>query len=172
LIAAVLFVLVFGPMIVEAAISARNETHLRCLGAKEPEEDVFRAMQVGYPAAFLVMVLEACWWLPPADTFAAAGLAVLVAAKFLKYWAIATLGPRWTFRVLVPPDSVRVLSGPYRYHRHPNYIAVTGELVGAALMAHAAVTGPPAIIGFMLLIRRRMAVEERALRFGGVESRR
>ena len=52
------------------------------------------------------------------------GLAVFAAAKLLKWWAIRSLGPYWTFRVIVVPGSSRVDSGPYRFLRHPNYIAV------------------------------------------------
>lgn len=167
--AAPLFVLAFLPMVLEAALSARNEAGLRARGAQEPPGDVFRAMQVGYPAAFLVMIAEAGWRQPAFDAVAAFGLATFIAAKLLKYWAIATLGPRWTFRVLVPPGATAVASGPYRFYRHPNYAAVTGELLGVAFMAHAIVAGPLATIAFVLLIRRRIAVEERALGLRGME---
>ena len=70
-----------------------------------------------------------------------AGAVLFALAKGLKYWAIATLGDRWTFRVLVPPQSTRITSGPYRFLRHPNYAAVAGELAGMALMARSAVYG-------------------------------
>lgn len=157
------FVLVFVPMIIEAALSARHEAGLRAAGAREPAGDVFRAMQVAYPAAFLLMLAEGIWRQASFDKVFAIGLAMLIGAKALKYWTMVTLGPRWTFRVLVPPDSTRVVSGPYRFHRHPNYVAVIGELLGAALMTHALVAGPLATIAFGLLIRRRITVEERAL---------
>ena len=172
MIAGAVFVLVFVPLVFEAALSARNERHLRAQGAREPAGDVIRAMQLGYPAAFLVMMAEAAWRQPAFDGLFALGLTTFTAAKALKYWTIATLGPRWTFRVLVPPHSARVVSGPYRFHHHPNYIAVTGELLGVALMTHSIVAGPLATIVFMLLIRRRIDVEERALGLRGVESQR
>ena len=55
------------------------------------------------------------------------------------------------------------MSGPYRFVRHPNYLAVAGELVGVALMAGAIVTGPIAVLGFTALMLARIRVEERAL---------
>jgi methyltransferase len=64
----------------------------------------------------------------------------------------------------VPPKSSRILVGPYRLLRHPNYVAVMGELGGMALMAHAAVSGPLVMAGFGLLMWVRVQVEERALR--------
>ncbi len=79
----------------------------------------------------------------PSGSVIVAGGLVFAAAKAIKYWAIATLGSRWTFRVLVPPRSAPVSGGPYRFLRHPNYVAVMGELVGFALLAGAPLTGRP-----------------------------
>ena len=120
-------------------------------------------MQLAYPLCFLAMIAEA-WLAPPSVRRSAlAGGLVFLAAKALKYWAIGTLGPRWTFRVLVPPGSQRVVAGPYAFLRHPNYVAVAGELIGVALMAQAAVTGPVALLLFGTLMLLRIRVEERAL---------
>lgn len=151
------------PMIGEAALSARHDRVLRAVGAVEPRNDVIGLMKVAYPGAFAALVVEAWvrgvaldavfWW----------GALLYGAAKAVKYWAIATLGDRWSFRVLVPPDSKPIRTGPYRFVRHPNYIAVVGELAGAAVMAHAWIIGPLAMGGFILLMRRRIVIEERAL---------
>lgn len=92
-----------------------------------------------------------------------AGAAVFAVAKALKWWAIRSLGPCWTFRVIVVPGTPRVASGPYGYIRHPNYVAVVGELVGVALMAGAVVAGPVATAVFVLLMLKRIAVEDSAL---------
>jgi len=162
-----LAVLAFVPMILEAGRAARNDRRLRAAGAIEPRLDVYVVMQVAYPACFLAMIGEA--WIRSSSAGAAvmAGLAVFTAAKALKYWAIATLGPRWTFRVLVPPGSTRITSGPYAYLRHPNYLAVVGELLGMALMAGAPLTGAAAVVGFSALILARIRVEERELGLRG-----
>ena len=157
------FILVFAPMLLEAAVSARNERNLRAVGAREPEGDVFRAMRVGYPAVFLLMIAEGVWRHTAFDATGRLGLAVFAAAKLLKVWAITSLGSRWSFRILVPPGSSRVVSGPYRLMRHPNYIAVAGEIAGAALMTHALLTGPIAAAVFGWLLRERIRVEEHAL---------
>jgi methyltransferase len=155
--------LAFVPMILEARHAARNDRRLRAAGAIEPRNDVYSSMQVAYPACFVAMIGEA--WLrgSSAGAVAMAGLAVFIAAKALKYWAIATLGTRWTFRVLVPPGSTRITSGPYAYVRHPNYLAVVGELLGMALMARAPLTGAAAVVGFSALMLARIRVEEREL---------
>ncbi len=158
-----LLVLAFVPMAFEARRSWANERRLRAAGAREPSDDVYKLMQIAYPVCFVGLALEA--WLRQSrftPTFAA-GVVIFLAAKALKYWAIASLGPRWAFRVLVPPHSSLVSSGPYRHIRHPNYVGVAGEFAGMALMAQAPVSGVLALITFGVLLFARIRVEERAL---------
>ena len=150
-------------MILEARVSAANDRKLRDAGAIEPEGDVYRWMQAAYPGCFLVMLFEAWWRGSALTTVAIAGGVLFLIAKALKYWAIAALGERWTFRVLVPPGSHRKLDGPYRLFRHPNYIGVVGELLGFALLAQAPVAGAASLLGFGALLAARIRVEERAL---------
>ena len=159
----VLFVVAFVPMVAEAVRSARNEVALRAAGAIEPPGDVYRVMQIFYPASFATMIAEAWVRAPAVSSLTIAGAILFALAKALKYWAIATLGTRWTFRVLVPPRSERITAGPYRYLRHPNYLAVAGELAGMALMARARIGGPLAIALFGTLMLLRIRIEERAL---------
>jgi methyltransferase len=164
--ALVVFVAAFVPMIVEARLSKRHERALRLRGALEPQGDVYAIMQAAYPACFLGIVAEG--WLRSAPFGAAfgAGALLFTLAKILKYWAIRSLGGRWTFRVLVPPDERRVRSGPYRYLDHPNYLGVAGEIAGAALMARAPVAGVLSFLLFGGLMLARIRIEERALDAG------
>lgn len=155
--------LVLLVMAVEASVSRRNETALRGRGAAEPAVDVYRTMQWAYPASFVVMAIEGAIFGPPIGVQTFAGALLMVASKALKFWAIASLGDRWTFRVLVVPEPL-VVRGPYAWIRHPNYVAVVGELVSMALLVGARVAGPVATVLFGLLIWRRIQVENRALR--------
>jgi methyltransferase len=159
----VLLAVAFVPMLLETWLSATNERRLRDAGAIEPADDVYPWMQIGYPASFLAMIAEAWWRESGLGAVGMAGAAIFIAAKLLKYWAIATLGNRWTFRVLVPPGSQRTLRGPYRKLRHPNYVGVIGEIVGFAVLAQAPMSGTFASILFGLLLLARIRVEERAL---------
>ena len=163
MIVAAVFAAVYAPMIVEAVIASRHDRILQSRGAVEPRDDVLGQMRFAYPGAFLLMLAEA--WLrgAPLDALFRGGAVIFAVAKALKWWAMATLGDRWTFRVLVPPDSALITSGPYRWMRHPNYVAVIGELAGAAVMCRALVTGPIGTLIFIELIRRRIIVEERNL---------
>jgi len=156
-------VLVFVPMIIEARRAARNEQLQRARGGVEPRADVYPTMRIVYPAAFAAMILEGALRGAPPRAWFDAGLAVFAAGKALKWWAILTLGPFWTFRVVVVPGAALVSRGPYRFLRHPNYVGVVLELAGAALMTGAAVSGPAAIVLFLMLLKRRVSVEEQAL---------
>src|SRR5262245_38130071 len=150
-------------MIVEAVRAARSEQAQIARGGREPEGDVYAIMRVAYPGVFLVMLIEgALRGLPPVPLIAA-GAALFAAAKALKWWAIQSLGQAWTFRIIVIPGASLVADGPYRYLRHPNYVAVIGELIALALVTGARVSGPIATIGFGALIARRVGVENRAL---------
>ena len=150
-------------MLAEARLSARNETALRARGAREPRDDVYRWMQIAYPGAFLLMGLEGLARGIGAPAQWVAGAVLFAAAKGFKYWAVASLGPYWSFRVLVVPGAPLVAHGPYRFLRHPNYVAVIGEMISAALLLNARFAGPLATVFFAVLIRRRITVEERAL---------
>jgi len=160
-----LLALVFVPMLVEARLAAVNERAQLARGGIEPPRDVYPIMRVAYPGIFLGMILEGIAW--PGHGYVFAGLALFVASKALKWWAIASLGDAWTFRVIVRPGVPLVSAGPYRWLRHPNYVAVAGELAGLALMSGARVSGPVGAAYFAVLMLRRISVEERALGVSG-----
>lgn len=54
-------------------------------------------------------------------------LAVVVASQGLRWWCVKSLGKRWNTRVIVLPHATLVRRGPYRWMRHPNYVAVVAE---------------------------------------------
>ena len=99
-------------MLVEARRAASNERAQLARGGIEPPDDVYRVMQFVYPAAFLAMFAEGfARGLAPTPLMIA-GAAIFAAAKALKWWAILSLGPFWTFRVIVVPGAPRELPKP------------------------------------------------------------
>jgi len=163
LITAVVAAIVYLPMLIEAHRAASNERLQRARGGVEPPDDVFKVMQVAYPGAFLMMLVDGAMGGTPEPAVVAAGLALFAVSKAFKWWAILTLGPAWTFRVIVVPGAPLITRGPYRFVRHPNYVGVVGELVAVALMTGSRIGSPIAVVGFGLLILKRIAVEQRAL---------
>lgn len=92
-----------------------------------------------------------------------AWLALFGALQLGRLWVIATLGRRWTTRVVVVPGETLVTSGPYRFVPHPNYLIVLAEIVvvplALGLPLYAALFG---VLNGALLIHR-VRIEEAAL---------
>lgn len=61
-------------------------------------------------------------------------LAVFILLQLGRVWVLATLGRRWTTRIIVWPDRPLVRRGPYRWLRHPNYTVVVAEIAVAPLV--------------------------------------
>jgi methyltransferase len=90
-------------------------------------------------------------------------LAVVAAANTLRWWCIATLGPRWTARVIVIPGMPLVKSGPYRWFAHPNYVAVVVEGAALPLVDSAWITACTFTALNAALLTVRLRCETRAL---------
>jgi methyltransferase len=151
-------------MLVELWISTRNERLLLSRGALAAHDPVYGTMRWAYPAVFVAMAGEGVLSAPAPRSLVLAGAAVFLGAKLFKFWAIAALGGRWTYKVLVLPGVPLVTSGPYRFIRHPNYVGVVGELIGMALITEARFTGAAGVVFFSWLLSRRIRAEEQALR--------
>lgn len=150
--------------LVELLLSLRNARQARAAGAVEAGGGHYPVMVV-FHAVFLLSCAAEVWLLqrsfPGALGWTALGVAVV--AQGLRYWAVASLGVRWNTRVLVWPGVPPVTSGPYRFLRHPNYLAIVLEMVAVPLVYGAWVTAAVFSLGNLLLLRVRIRAEERAL---------
>ncbi|GAA2498953.1 isoprenylcysteine carboxyl methyltransferase family protein [Streptomyces gobitricini] len=90
-------------------------------------------------------------------------LALVVAAQGLRWWCVRTLGPRWNTRVLVVPGLPLVSGGPYRWLRHPNYVAVVAEGIALPLAHGAWLTAVLFTVANAALLVVRIRCEEAAL---------
>jgi len=90
-------------------------------------------------------------------------LALVLLAQALRWWCIATLGLRWNTRVVVVPGMPLVHTGPYRYLRHPNYVAVVVEGVALPMVHTAWVTATAFTLLNAWLLSIRIRCEEDAL---------
>jgi methyltransferase len=133
-------------------------------GAVEVGQRHFRAMSILH-TSFLFSCAAEVWLLgrsfPGALGWTALGAALL--AQALRYWAIATLGARWNVRVIVVPGDPPITNGPYRFLRHPNYLAVVIEMLAVPLLHGAWLTAAAFSLGNALLLRVRIRAEESAL---------
>ncbi|GGT33156.1 isoprenylcysteine carboxyl methyltransferase [Streptomyces kurssanovii] len=90
-------------------------------------------------------------------------VAVVVLAQALRWWCIRTLGPYWNTRVIVVPGSRLVRAGPYRFARHPNYVAVVAEIAALPLVHSAWVTAVVLSAANAVLMGVRVRCENTAL---------
>ncbi len=91
-------------------------------------------------------------------------LAVVLAAQLLRWWCIRELGTYWNTRVVVIPGAPLVTSGPYRWTRHPNYLAVVAEGVALPLVHSAWITAVAFSVLNAWLLSVRIKTENAALR--------
>jgi methyltransferase len=121
--AAVILGLVTLQRIGELVLSRCNTGRLKARGA----------IEIGANHYLLVVSVHAAWltalWVWGRDqNVNLVALALFVAAQGFRLWILATLGSRWTTRIIVVPGEPLVTSGPYRYFSHPNYAVVVAEI--------------------------------------------
>jgi len=149
---------------VELVLSTRNTRRALAVGGVEAGRGHYPAMVVFHVAFPVCCALEPLLW--PRDwplAAALAAMAVALLAMALRWWAVAALGDRWSTRIVVRPGLPLVSGGPYRFLRHPNYLAVVLELVAVPLIGGALVTAAVASLGNVLLLAVRIRAEEVAL---------
>lgn len=151
----------------ELVVSTRNTKRALAAGGVESGRGHYPAMVIFHAGFLAACAVEPLRWprdWPPAVSLGALALALL--AMGLRWWAVATLGIRWSTRIVVLPGVPPVTGGPYRLLRHPNYLAVVVELLAVPLIGGALVTAVVASLGNLLLLAIRIPAEERALGAG------
>ncbi|MFF7203075.1 isoprenylcysteine carboxyl methyltransferase family protein [Streptomyces sp. NPDC008141] len=90
-------------------------------------------------------------------------LALTLLAQALRWWCITTLGPYWNTRVIVVPGARLISAGPYRFLRHPNYVAVVVEIAALPLVHSAWLTATAFTLANAMLLTVRLRCENTAL---------
>jgi methyltransferase len=148
----------------ELALARRNARKAFARGAAEVGQGHYRVMVIFHTAFLACCALEP--WLLRRSFPQAVGIAALcgaLLAQGLRYWAIATLGDRWNSRIIVVPGEKPVVGGPYRWVRHPNYVAVCLEMPCVPLVHGAWLTALVFSLGNALLLTVRIRMEETVL---------
>ena len=156
---------VAGFRLVELRLSRRHQRELAAGGATPLREPAFPAMVALHTGILVGAVLET---LLCARTFAVElaipAVALVVAANALRFWVIATLGVQWNVRVVASTPSRGVVTGgPYRFVRHPNYVAVFVELAALPLVHGAFLTAIAGALLHAAVLVRRVSLEESVL---------
>ena len=151
----------------ELRLSKRHYKLAMEAGGREVAPGHFAVMSAMH-TLFLLACVGEVWGLhrpfDPAIGWIALGLACL--AQGIRYWVIATLKERWNVRIVVLPNAAPVTSGPYRYLRHPNYLAVIVEMIALPLVHGAWLTAMTFSVANAAVLYVRIRAEEAALGAG------
>jgi methyltransferase len=149
--------------IIELLYSKRNERqiHRRQHDAPQAGRSVWGWIAVVNLGLFTLPALERVWRRRPSPRpVAALGWAAAIAAVALRLSVIASLRESWNVRAIVPRDLRVVDRGPYRFIRHPNYVALGLEFLGLPLIGGAYLSAVGLSLANGLLLRRRIIEEE------------
>ena len=107
----------------ELVLAWRNTKRLLARGA-------FEVGAGHYPLIVAVHAgwLAALWWLAPGREIVWALIALFALLQLGRLWVLATLGERWTTRIIVLPGAPLIDHGPFRLVAHPNYAIVATEI--------------------------------------------
>jgi len=127
-LAVIILALVTLQRIGELWLSNRNTRRLLARGAREVGASHYPLI-VAVHALWLLTL----WWLAPGRQVDGFWLGLYVLLQLARIWVIASLGERWTTRIIVLSDAPLVNRGPYRFVSHPNYVVVVGEIAALPL---------------------------------------
>lgn len=142
----------------ELVLAQHNTKKLKALGA-------FEVGAAHYP---LIVALHAAWlvalWVHGRDQEVnLLFLAAFVPLQGVRVWVLATLGSRWTTRIIILPGEPLIAFGPYRYLGHPNYAVVAGEIALLPLALHLPVLALVFTVLNAMVLFIRIRAESRAL---------
>ena len=115
--------------LVEMQLAGRNSRRLLREGAVEYGRDHYPLI-----VALHMLWLAALWWWAPRQPIDIPLLVLFALLQLGRVWVIATLGERWTTRIVVKPGAPLVRKGPYRFLNHPNYVIVALEIAVLPLL--------------------------------------
>ncbi|WP_036832849.1 isoprenylcysteine carboxyl methyltransferase family protein [Pontibacillus litoralis] len=159
----VLWVLIIVQRIVEIGVARRNEQWMKDRGAYEVGREHYRWFIVVHSLFFLAILVEAPFaslqW-----SFSSQWLFVLfIMTQAFRIWCLASLGKYWNTKIIVMPGGERVVRGPYRFMKHPNYVIVAVEFVVIPLLFQAYWTALLFPFLHLLLMYIRIPIEEQAI---------
>jgi methyltransferase len=121
--AIIILALVTLQRLAELVIARRNTSALLAQGAREVAPGHYPLI-----VAVHLLWLGALWWLAPGRPFSWLLIELFLLLQIGRLWVLATLGRRWTTRIIILPGAPLVRRGPYRFVDHPNYIIVVAEI--------------------------------------------
>jgi methyltransferase len=160
----VLVLAIAGLRLFELNVSRKRTEALIARGASKVSEPHFRAMIAVHCSILAACLIEASLRAqPPIPALSATMVAVVLAANALRLWVIAALDQHWNVRIIESLPLGVVSDGPFRFIRHPNYVAVFLELLALPLAFGAWITAGVGAVLHAWVLYHRIRCEERML---------
>jgi len=160
----ILLTIVIAQRLSELVLAKRNHLWAMRHGGREYGADHYWLFIVLHTLWLLSMIFECLVQQPDVATWWPLFLGLILVAQILRYWTIVTLGRCWNTRIVIFKDMTRVGVGPYRYLRHPNYVAVVIEIAAIPALLGAWYTALLfSIANAALLLLIRIPEEQRVM---------
>jgi methyltransferase len=147
----------------ELLLAKRNGKIVRKEGAVEYDRSGYKYIVAMHVAFFISLVAEYFLLGRSLSSHWRVLISIFILTQGLRYWSIASLGKYWNTRVLVVPGATAVKRGPYKYLKHPNYLAVVIEIAVIPLVFSCYITSALFSILNLIALKRRIGIEESAM---------
>ena len=148
----------------ELILAERNRRWAMAQGGQEKDRKHYLVIVAVHTLFYLSLLLEWKYWSHGWNAWWPIWLVLLAGAQIVRFWAIFALGRCWNTRIIVLPHMKLVTRGPYRFIRHPNYLAVITEFIAIPFLCGAYYTAAIFSLANACILARRIPQEERALR--------
>jgi len=159
----IFYILLVVQRLVELRLAKSNEQNVREEGAVEYDVEGYKYIVLLHTGFFISLLVEKIFLNREFNIFSIIFFIVFIFTQLLRYWAISSLGKYWNTKILVVPDLNLITKGPYKYLRHPNYIAVIIEIAVIPLIFSCYITSVVFTLLNLIVLRRRIRIEEQAL---------
>jgi methyltransferase len=148
----------------ELVIAKKNGKRMLSRGAVEFDSGGYKFIVIMHTLFFLCIITEYYSLHRALNDYWLLFLSLFICAQLLRYWSIFSLGESWNTRIIILKGSNLIKTGPYRFIAHPNYTAVVTEIAVIPLIFSCYITA--IIFSFLnlLIIRRRIKIEETNLK--------
>jgi methyltransferase len=153
--------------VVELWWAKQNEARLLAAGGVEYGQSHLQLMQLLHTVWLFGM-----WVLAYDHAVEPDFLALFIILQIGRFWVLATLGRRWTIRVIAMAGEKLVASGPYRFIRHPNYAIVIGEIAVVPLALGLPIYALLFSVLNVIVLSIRIPQENAALAANALDGRR
>ncbi|MGM8216405.1 isoprenylcysteine carboxyl methyltransferase family protein [Bacillaceae bacterium W0354] len=160
----IIFVYLISMRLVELVIAKSNERFQKQRGAFEVKDPYYKLIVLTHILFFISLIMESYYNDIWDISISIPILIIFLLLQLFRIWCIASLGRYWNTKIIILPDGDIVKKGPYKWFSHPNYLVVGLEFIIIPIMFNAFVTTILFLSLHLLLMRKRIPMENEALK--------